>query len=160
MNGFASQKWPDHSLADVKFPSAWRKRPAKAAIRITTVEQLRKKLHPLCHLRFSSLEQCAQELVNIITSTTLANSSNLPQNLPENMLQPTGLATTPTRTSPQAEPPDASLDIPPTPETFPLANAPRPTTLGSAPDAPQPITPAGAPVSTLTPETLFFANAT
>ena len=95
-----------------------------------------------------------------MTSTTLANSSNLPQNPPENMPQPTRLATTPTRAPPQAEPPDAPFNIPPTPETFLLANSPRPTTLGSAPDAPQPITPADAPVSTLTLETLFFANAT
>lgn len=130
------------------------------AIRITTVEQLRKELHPLCHLQFSSLEECAQELVNIITSTTLANSSNLPQNPPENMPQPTRLATTLTKALPQAEPPNTSLNIPPTPETFPLANVPRPTILGSAPNAPQPITPTGALVSTLTPETLFFANAT
>ncbi len=78
LNSFARQRWPDHGLADIKFPSDWRKRLAKAAIRPTTVEQLRKKLFPTCHLRFSSLEAYAQELVDIITSTTLANSPNLP----------------------------------------------------------------------------------
>ncbi len=78
LNGFARQRWPDHDLADIKFPSDWRKRLAKAAIRITTVEHLRKELLPACHLQFSSLKACAQELVDIITSTTLANFPNPP----------------------------------------------------------------------------------
>ncbi|WP_375449210.1 C-terminal helicase domain-containing protein [uncultured Nostoc sp.] len=78
LDSFARQRWPDHSLADIKFLSDWRKRLAKVAIRITTVEQLHKELLLACHLRFSSLEACAQELVDIITSTALANSPNPP----------------------------------------------------------------------------------
>lgn len=76
------------------------------------------------------------------------------------MPQLTRLATIPTKTSPQAEPPNTLLDIPLTPETFPLDNTLQPTTSKSAPDTPQPITPKGALESTLTPETLFFTNAT
>lgn len=103
LNGFARQKWLDYSLDDIKFPSDWRKQLAKTAIRIITVEQLCKELLPAYHLQFSSLEVCAQELVDIIISTTLANSPNLPspqeltQNSPSNLPRPTGLATTPAR---------------------------------------------------------------
>lgn len=77
-----------------------RKQLAKAVIGITTVEQLHKKLHLLYHLQFSSLEKYAQELVDIITSTTLANSSNLPQYLSKNMPQLTRLATILTKAPP------------------------------------------------------------
>ncbi len=103
LDGFAIQRWPDHNLADIKFPSAWRKRLAKVAIRITTVEQLRKELLPSCQLRFSSLYACAHELVEIITSTVLANSPNPPdsrgptQNPPENVPRSTRPAAMPAR---------------------------------------------------------------
>ena len=59
LDSFARQRWPDHSLANIKFPFDWRKQLAKVAIGITTVEQLRKKLLPACHLQFSSLEAYA-----------------------------------------------------------------------------------------------------
>ncbi len=48
LDGFAIQRWPDYNLVDIKFLSAWRKRLAKVAIRITMVKQLRKKLLPSC----------------------------------------------------------------------------------------------------------------
>ena len=73
LDSFVRQRWSDHSLVDIKFPSDWRKQLAKVAIRIITVEQLHKELLPTCHLQFSSLEACAQELVDIITSTALAH---------------------------------------------------------------------------------------
>ncbi len=38
LDGFAIQRWPDYNLADIKFLSAWRKRLARGAIWITTVE--------------------------------------------------------------------------------------------------------------------------
>ena len=79
LDGFAIQRWPNDSLANIKFPSAWRKRLAKVAIRITTIEQLRKELLPACQLRFSSLYACAHELVEIITSTALTNLKNIDQ---------------------------------------------------------------------------------
>ena len=78
MESIARQRWPDQNLVNIKFPSDWRKRLAKVGIHITTVEQLRKKLLPICHLQFSSLEACAQELADITTSTVLVNSPNLP----------------------------------------------------------------------------------
>lgn len=59
LNGFARQRWSDHSFAKIKFLSDWKKRLAKVAIHITIVEQLHKKLFPACHLQFSSLEACA-----------------------------------------------------------------------------------------------------
>ena len=46
LDSFDRQRWPNHSLADIKFPSDLRKWLAKVAIRITTVKQLRKKLLP------------------------------------------------------------------------------------------------------------------
>ena len=112
-DSFARQRWSDHSLADIKFLSDWRMRLAKVAIRITTVEQLRKELLPVCHLRFLSLEACAQELVNIITKTTLATSPNPPspqeptQNSSSNLPRPTRPATTPARAPSQVQTLDA-----------------------------------------------------
>ena len=58
LESVARQRWPDHSLTNIKFPSDWSKRLAKVAIHITTVEQLRNNLLPACHLRFSSLKAC------------------------------------------------------------------------------------------------------
>ncbi len=55
------------------------------------VEQLYKKPFLSCQLQYSSLYVCAYELVQIITSTVLANSPNPPnsqgptQNLSENV---------------------------------------------------------------------------
>ena len=94
------------------------------AIHITIVEQLRKKLLPVCHLRFSSLKTCAQELVNIITNTALANSPNPlnpqkpTQNSPSNLPRPTGPATTLARAPSQLQPPDTQSNIPPTPKAI------------------------------------------
>lgn len=38
LNGFVRQKWPDHSLADIRFSSNKRKQLAKVAIYITIVK--------------------------------------------------------------------------------------------------------------------------
>lgn len=46
LDSFAIQRWPNHNLANIKILSAWGKELAKVAIRIITVEQLRKKLLP------------------------------------------------------------------------------------------------------------------
>ena len=124
------------------------------AIHITTVEQLRKDLLPTCHLRFSSLEACAQELVDIITSTALANSPNPPspreptQNSPSNLPRPTGPATTPARAPPRLQPPDAQSNITPTPKAISLLNAPQSTT------------PASIPISSLPPSNLLAPETT
>ena len=124
------------------------------AIHITTVEQLRKDLLPTCHLRFSSLEACAQELVDIITSTALVNSPNPPspreptQNSPSNLPRPTGPATTPARAPPRLQPPDAQSNITPTPKAISLLNAPQSTT------------PASIPISSLPPSNLLAPETT
>lgn len=59
LNDFSRQRWPDHSLTDIKFPSDWRKQLVKVVIHIMTVEQLWKELLPACYIQFPSLEICA-----------------------------------------------------------------------------------------------------
>ncbi len=109
------------------------------AIRITIVEQLCKELLSACHLQFSSLEVCAQELVDIITSIALANSSNPPslqeptQNLSSNLLWPTRLVITLAKASSWLQVSDAQPNIPPTAKVFSLPNTPSLTTLTSGP---------------------------
>lgn len=81
-------------------------------------------------MQFSSLEECAQELVDIIISTALANFPNPPspqkptQNSLGNLSRPTGPATTPARAPPQLQATDAQPNIFPTLEAFFLPNAP------------------------------------
>ncbi len=69
LNNFAQQTWLDDGLADLRFPVPWRQRLAKVAIQIKTVEQLQKKLHPSCQLRFSSLHTWANTIVGLIVTS-------------------------------------------------------------------------------------------
>ncbi len=166
LDGFAIQRWPDHNLANIKFPSVWRKRLAKVAIQIITVEQLRKELLPSCQLRFSSLYACAYELVEIITSTVLANSPNPPdsrgptQNPPENVLRSTRPAAMPAKATPQAQPPYSPHNIPSTLENSSRPYVPYPTTpaVTSARAAPRDQPPYALRDVLPTPETCFSPN--
>lgn len=63
---FALRTWPDNRLASLNFLIAWRQRLTKVAIRITSIEQMRKELLSGCILCFSSLDAYANTIVNII----------------------------------------------------------------------------------------------
>lgn len=69
LDQFATRTWPNDNLDELKFPIAWRRRLAKAAIRITTVDEMRKELLPVCNLRFSSLNKWAGVLVSELIAT-------------------------------------------------------------------------------------------
>ena len=66
LNKFAHWTWPDDGFSDLKFPISRRQRLAKAAMQIKMVKQLQKKLHPICHLGFSSLHTWANTIVNLV----------------------------------------------------------------------------------------------
>lgn len=76
LNEFATQTWPTNGMDEIKFPVLWRQRLAKAAIRITSIEELRKELSPLCVLKFSTLNKWADLLVAKLAKSVQAANEN------------------------------------------------------------------------------------
>ncbi len=130
LTDFAKSKWP-YGIDELMFSSALRQRLASAAMRIVSIDDLRKKLSPACNLNTSSLRAHAQEIVSILQGIVSSTKSHLPILVPQNH------AILPTHMTPN-EPTQSALSVneaPPqsTPTAELRAPAPNKTILSAPP---------------------------